>query len=280
MEKLKVKSPAKINLGLNIIRKRQDGFHDLETIFYPLNLYDIINFEKSDNLNFNSNNEQLNEENSNLIIKAIRLLEKISDKRLNVNIYLEKNIPIGAGLGGGSSNAAFTLSAINHLFDLKFTIDQLSNFALELGSDVPYFLNPIPSFAESRGEIISPLKFKINFPIVIVNPGIHISTKWAFENIIPHKSKFSLRDLGDLKSEEDFKKLRLKVFNDFEEVVFRKYTEIQKIKNKFDESGALFSLMTGTGSTVFGIFNKLENANHFCSNLPDKYFKFISYNKV
>ncbi len=277
MEKLKVNSPAKINIGLNIIRKRSDGFHDLETIFYPLNLYDIIVFEKSDNLYFNSNNEQLNQEDSNLIIKAIKILEEKSGKKLNVKIELEKNIPIGAGLGGGSSNAAFTLSAINNFFDLNFTSDELSKLALELGSDVPYFLNPVPSFAESRGEILFPISLNINFPIVIVNPGIHISTKWAFENLITHKPKFRLRDLGNIKSKDDFEELRFKIFNDFEEVVFNKYPEIKAIKNKFYESGALFSLMTGTGSSVFGIFNNLKEAEEFCSNLKKEYFRFISY---
>lgn len=278
MEKLKVKSPAKINLGLNIIRKRSDDFHDLETIFYPLSLYDIITFEKSDSFGFDSNNKQLNKENSNLIIKAIRLLEEKSGKNIQVKVNLEKNIPIGAGLGGGSSNAALTLSTINILFDLNFADKELSKFALELGSDVPYFLNPIPSFAESRGEVLSPLDLKIHFPIVIVNPGIHISTKWAFENIIPKKSEFHLNNLGNINFVEDIKNLKPKVMNDFEQMVFSKYKEVGEIKNNFYKSGALFSLMTGTGSSVFGIFNNLINAENFCSNLPKNYFNFISYN--
>jgi len=126
MSKIILKSPAKINIGLNIIRKRDDGFHDLETIFYPLLLSDILTFEKADETKFESNSDEINSLQTNLIFTAIELLETIVDRKLNVKIYLEKNIPIGAGLGGGSSNAASTLKALNQLFELNLTYDKLS----------------------------------------------------------------------------------------------------------------------------------------------------------
>ena len=197
MDKIVVKSPAKINIGLNIIHKRDDGFHNLETIFYPLNLFDEIIFTKSDNFAFNSNDENLNKEKTNLIIKAKEILENEFDAQLLVNISLKKNIPIGAGLGGGSSNAAATLLSLAKLFDLEVSKSQLQELAIKLGSDVPYFLNPVPSFAESRGEKLFPINLKIEKYLLIVNPGIHIATKWAFGLITPKQPNISLKSLID-----------------------------------------------------------------------------------
>lgn len=277
MDQIKVKSPAKINIGLNIIRKREDRFHDLETIFYPLNLYDEITFTKSDSFSFTSNDDLLNKEPTNLIIKAKEELERVTGKTLNIKIELRKNIPIGAGLGGGSSNAAITLITLNSFLKLKNELEHefLSEFALKLGSDVPYFLNPVPAFAESRGEIIKPINLKIDKPILIVNPGIHISTKWAFGLIKPHQPKVSLKSLISHKeiSIDDLKKIAV---NDFEEVVFPAYPEIKNIKAEMMKSGAIISMMTGTGSTVFGIFENKKAAEEAALKFSDRYFKFMN----
>lgn len=278
MYQIKVKSPAKINIGLNIIRKREDGFHDLETIFYPLNLYDEITFTMSDKFSFISNDELLNKEPSNLIIKAKEELERVRGKTLNVKIELKKNIPIGAGLGGGSSNAAVTLKTLNSFLEPALTEDLLeliSDVALKLGSDVPYFLNPVPAFAESRGENITPVNLKIEKPILIINPGIHISTKWAFGHIKPNQPKVSLKNLIGYKeiSIDDLKHI---VVNDFEEVVFNKYPEIKNIKEVMMQSGAILSMMTGTGSTVFGIFENKKAAEMAALEFPNHYFKFVN----
>lgn len=285
MDQLKVKSPAKINIGLNIIRKREDGFHDIETIFYPLNLYDEITFTKSDKFSFISDDDLLNKEPTNLIIKAKEELEKISGKTINVKIELKKNIPIGAGLGGGSSNAAITLKTLNSFLKPehepvstagKLETERLAVFSLKLGSDVPYFLNPVPAFAESRGEIIKPINLKIDKPILIVNPGIHISTKWAFGLIKPHQPKVSLKSLISSKkiSIDDLKQIAA---NDFEVVVFPSYPEIKNIKEEMMKSGAIISMMTGTGSTVFGIFENKKAAEKAALQFPDQYFKFINF---
>jgi 4-diphosphocytidyl-2-C-methyl-D-erythritol kinase len=254
-----VKSPAKINIGLNIISKRPDGFHNLETIFYPLNIYDEITFMKSDHFSFNSNDPVLNKEKTNLIIKAKEEIEKYSNDKLPVEIYLQKNIPIGAGLGGGSSNAASTLITLNILFNLNLGAKHLFKLATNLGSDVPYFLNPVAAYAESRGEFIVPINFRMNKYLLVVNPWVHISTKWAFKLITPLHPSESLKSLVKKPriAIEDLKRI---ASNDFEKIVFNHYPEVKEIKEKLLESGAEFSLMTGTGSTVWGIFDDQNSA--------------------
>jgi 4-diphosphocytidyl-2-C-methyl-D-erythritol kinase len=276
MNKIVLKSPAKINIGLNIIRKREDGYHDLETIFYPLLLSDILTFEKANQTTLESNSNEINSLKTNLIFTAIELLEKIVDRKLNVKIYLEKNIPIGAGLGGGSSNAAVTLKAINQLFELNLNFDKLSETALELGSDVPFFLDPYPCFASSRGELRKNIQLAISQPILIVNPGIHISTKWAFQNLELTSHKKSLKELCDHSSVmiEDIKDFAT---NDFEKIVYEKYPEIKMIRDKLEASGADFVSMTGTGSTIYGVFSNLQKARWVKENFDRSNFTFINF---
>ena len=271
MDNLVVPSFAKINLGLNIISKRDDGFHNLETIFYPLRLSDEISIKKSMSFSFESNDKNLLNDNSNLIIRAKESLEKFLDEKLEVNIFLSKNIPIGAGLGGGSSNAAATLLGFTKLFDIQISQNELQKIALNLGSDVTFFLNPVPSYAESRGEILTPLNLKINKYILIVNPGIHISTKWAFSLITPKQPQISLKTLGG-KNLIDIEEVLDLATNDFENKVFDHYPSIKEIKDKMIEFGAISSKLTGTGSTVWGIFDEEEPAYQ-----TELYFKCKNY---
>ncbi len=276
MEKIEVTSPAKINIGLNVIRKRGDSFHDISTIFHPLQLEDFIEFEKSDIFEFSSNNDLLENDENNLIIKSIKLLEKTVNKELSVKINLKKNIPVGAGLGGGSSNAAATLKALNSVFNLNLSYNQLFDIAIQLGSDVPYFLNPVTCYAESRGEKLNNLGFSISYPILIVNPGIHIETKWAFSLVSPDENSVKLKNiLSDNKF--DVEALKHFVTNDFEKIVFDKYPEIAEIKLKLYTLGAEFSLMSGTGSTVYGIFTNLQKARLARSVFEKNYFTFLNY---
>ncbi len=275
MQTIHLKSPAKINVGLNVIRKRDDGFHDIETIFYPINIFDELTFEKADSFHFTSNNKDLESDSNNLIIKAKILLEQFSGKIINVKISLNKNIPIGAGLGGGSSNCASTLLSLNELYNLNIDENKLRKIALQLGSDVPFFINPKPSIASSRGEILNEINFKINFPILIVNPGIHVSTKWAFENLKVKQPEFRLTEMISEKT-FSFETMKDKISNDFEKIVFNKYPEIADIKSKMYKLGALFSLMTGTGSTVFGIFKTIKDAQNAKNNF-NKYYSIIHY---
>lgn len=259
MEKLIKKAVSKINLGLYVLKKRYDGYHNIKTIFYPLLLSDEMTFEKSDISSISSNSEEVSKLKSNIVQKTIDFVEEKVDKNFKLKIFIDKRIPMGAGLGGGSSNAAVTLKALNELYNLKLDYETLSDIALEIGSDVPYFLNPKPAFAESRGEKIKPISLEINYPILIVNPGIKISTKSAFNKIIPQKSNHEyLEELA--KGNLELDSIKNRILNDFESMIFSEYPAISEVKTELYELGAEFALMTGTGSTVFGIFSNLQRA--------------------
>jgi len=275
LEKIDIHAPAKINVGLNIVQKRDDGYHNLETIFYQISdLFDLLTFEMSDKFELVLPKENQDLAYNNIIIKAVKLLELKVDKSLKVKIMLKKNIPIGAGLGGGSSDGATTLKAMNELFDLNLTHDELKNLALELGSDVPLFLYDYPTIGKSRGEDLEKLEFEIDKPILLVNPGIHISTKDAFSNIIPKPNIFDYSEIKQFQMSE----WNGKVVNDFEKSVFKLYPEIAEVKETLNKNGALFSLMSGTGSTVYGIFESFEKANTVAELFPKSYFTFIGNN--
>lgn len=272
MEKIKVKAPAKINLGLNIVEKRSDGFHNLETIFYQIHdLFDELTFEKSNKCSLILEDKFQDLAEDNIILKAIKLLEKKVEKSLNVIVTLKKNIPIGAGLGGGSSDGASTLIALNKLFELNLSHEELKYLALKLGSDVPLFLKEYPTIGKLRGENLEKLDFKIEMPILLVNPGIHISTQEAFSNIIPKSNTFNYTNIKSTKISE----WNGKVINDFEKSIFQLNPIIADIKTTLNQNGSLFSLMSGTGSTVYGIFESLSKAKSIAKLFPNNYFTFI-----
>ncbi len=276
MNSLKVKANAKINIGLNVVGKRADGFHDLETIFYPVySLYDIIEFRKSKSLSIECVPSLNIDTEENLIYKAVRLLEKHTGGRFNVDITLRKNIPPGGGMGGGSSDAAFTLAALNELFDLKITQNKLVNLSLILGSDVPFFLLNKPSLGYSRGEILKEINLPINgCKLIIVNPNIHISTKEVFANVIPIRPKIRLENIPIFEG-NIFTLLKRYAKNDFEKYVFSKYPEIKTVKDNLYNAGALFASMSGTGSTVYGFFDKDFIPDELINNFPRNYFTTI-----
>lgn len=272
-----VKAPAKINIGLNVISKRSDGYHNIETLFYPIHdLYDMLIFRKSatDNFIYQETESLLHDEN--LVLKAKKLVENKIEKELPLEIELIKNIPIGAGLGGGSSDAAATLLSLNEMFNLELTYEELKKMALELGSDVPVFLKSVPSLGSSRGEVLEPVELDIHLPLLIVNPGIFISTGEAFSKIIPEKSK-NLFDVIRQSPKPDYDKWNTHVSNDFETYVLSNYQEVREIKEKMESSGSLFTQMSGTGSTVYGFFESIEIAESTADLMPDEYLSFISY---
>lgn len=275
MDYLEIKAPAKINLGLNVVSKRQDGYHNIETIFYPLEgLYDKIFIKRADYFSFSSNDRSLDNEH-NLIVKAKDLLEQVSGTKLNVSIELEKHIPIGAGLGGGSSDAATVLVSLNEMFSLSYNLTQLRGFGLAIGSDVPFFIKPKPSFASGRGEVFEPVGLELNASVLIVNPGIHISTKEAYQNISPKLPSFNLRNIDKLNF-SDRDQLKCFITNDFEDFAFRTYPVLKDIKESLYGFGAKFSLMTGSGSTIFALFDSKEDARLALRHLPASYFTCIS----
>ncbi|HKB85424.1 MAG TPA: 4-(cytidine 5'-diphospho)-2-C-methyl-D-erythritol kinase [Ignavibacteriaceae bacterium] len=280
MAKSEVNTPAKINIGLFVTQKRQDGFHNIETIFYPVSLYDKIIVEDSDTFYFSANVKSLPDNSTNLIIHAKNLLEEYSGERLNIKIHLWKNIPIGAGLGGGSSDAAAVLNLLNEFAGLNLSSNELFDIGLRLGSDVPFFLNPRPSYACGKGEILSPQMLHLDLPLVIVNPGINISTKWAYKHIKPGGTIFDLRKIESL----DLYHLKLyseKILNVFETPVFEMYPAIKKIKILHYKLGAVFSLMSGSGSSVFGIYPDTGSAASAAKIMKEQgYFVFTQDSKL
>lgn len=275
MKRIIIKSCAKINLGLRIVNKRDDGFHNIETIFYPLHLCDKITFEIAQHFSFSTTNELLqSESDSNLVVKSVRVLEKLSGKPINVSILLEKHIPVGAGLGGGSSNAAATLLSLNELFELKVPLEELRKAALQLGSDVPYFFKILPAYATSRGEQLTPIEFELNKHIVLVNPGIHVSTKWAYESLARNFSgTYIWKDM--IQSPGEIANSLGTLVNDFEPSVFAKFPDIAEIKATLLRFGADFALMSGSGSSVFGLFTDLEQAQYAQEHYKNKYFTYL-----
>lgn len=276
MRYIEIKAPAKINIGLDVLAKRTDGYHDLNTIFYPIiDLYDNLFFEKSDVFSFICDNSDVPNDDSNLVVKAVKTLEEYSGKKLNARIELRKNIPSQAGLGGGSSDAAATLISLNEMFGLGIKYDVMLELALKLGSDVPFFIKSKPAIGTSRGEILEPIGLCIEDPILMVNPRINVSTKEAFSNIFPSMDKTEFKSVI---SEEKliYSTARVILKNDFEKSVFTLHPLIKQIKEEIYNCGAYFSLMSGTGSTVYGIFPSIESANLAKSKMPADYFCFTS----
>jgi 4-diphosphocytidyl-2-C-methyl-D-erythritol kinase len=248
---------AKINIGLRITEKRSDGFHNLQTIFYPVCLGDALEFVtpsaslRADEIEITGLLSDCRPED-NLVIKALnRLRERVSIPFLR--IHLHKAIPAGAGLGGGSSDAACFIRSLNRHFGLNLNNELLKEIALTLGSDCPFFIDSIPAYAEGRGEILTPLKpLKTGYHLIMANPGINVNTKDAYRECRPGSSESNLIDIynSGISQWKDF------IVNDFEKTVFARYPQIASIKEELYGMGALFSLMSGSGSTVYGIFEK------------------------
>ncbi|MDQ6756581.1 MAG: 4-(cytidine 5'-diphospho)-2-C-methyl-D-erythritol kinase [Bacteroidota bacterium] len=248
---------CKINLGLNIIGKREDGFHDLETVFFPLPFTDILEIISSENnFDFTVTGLEVSNDENNLCVKAYKLLKKDFPQLPKIKMHLHKVIPLAAGLGGGSADAAFALQLLNKKFQLKLSEEKLIEYALQLGSDCPFFIINKPCFASGRGEKLEPINIDLsNCKIAIVNPGIHIDTTWAFSKIVPKQSSNAIKEIIKL----PVKEWRNILKNDFEELVFTSHPEIEKIKNSLYDEGALYASMSGSGSSIFGIFPKERN---------------------
>jgi 4-diphosphocytidyl-2-C-methyl-D-erythritol kinase len=263
---------CKINIGLHILGKRTDGYHNLETIFYPIAINDIVEIiesdESTDEVNFSSSGFHIDgPQDQNLCIKAYTLLRAQFPHLPPIKMHLHKAIPMGAGLGGGSADAAFTLQLINSKFSLQLTQEQLMGYALTLGSDCPFFLFNKACHGTGRGEILSPITLDLTgYSIIVINPGIHISTALAFSSIKMEEKKSSLSELiaNPISSWKDC------ISNDFEKTVFEAFPEIAQIKNKLYLQGAIYASMSGSGSSVYGIFNK---GNTPIFNFPKRYFQ-------
>ena len=262
--KLQFKTPAKINLGLHIHKKREDGFHELETLFQMVAWFDEMEMEGApEKVELFCDTPGIPNDESNLVIKAARLLQNnFPGKCDGVKIKLHKNIPSGAGLGGGSGNAAGALLALNILWNLKIPRDDLISMASELGSDVPFFLMSPCAIGTGKGEILQPVENPISFYILMIYPGFPISTPWVYGNLKLKltKSENNISILKNFLMRSEFAQLGAALYNDLEPVVFKRYPEILRIKNELLSSGAGGALLSGSGSTVFGIFDNPEIA--------------------
>ncbi|MEZ5104385.1 MAG: 4-(cytidine 5'-diphospho)-2-C-methyl-D-erythritol kinase [Draconibacterium sp.] len=258
---------AKINIGLNVVSRRDDGYHNLETVFYPVQLADILEMVPAERTELSNSGIAIDgNKEDNLIVKAYFLLKR--DFLISpVKFHIHKIIPFGAGLGGGSADAAFALKMLNEYFNLQLSENQLENYASKLGADCPFFIHNKPVFATGIGNQFSPIQLDLSaYKIVIVKPEIAVNTAEAFRNIVPKQAEFSLIDLLK-KPIEDWKEL---VTNDFETPVFKKYPQIKALKEVLYDLGALYSSMSGSGSAVYGIFRHLPT--NFDNNLPKGIF--------
>ena len=264
---------AKINIGLNVVAKRTDGYHDLETVFYPINLQDAIEMNVIEEdvpmcgyrLKVTGNVLDGTPE-ENLVIKAYKLLKSDYDiPDWSFNVF--KHIPTGAGLGGGSADAAFTIKAINDKFALGLTDTDMEKYASILGADCPFFIKNRPVMATGIGNVFHPIKLSLAGKVLLlIKPDIYVSTSDAYRHVTPQRPKESLSKLL-MRPIETWKDT---VKNDFEDSVFCKYPEIAAIKDKLYDMGALYAAMSGSGSSVFGIFNESVEyvdetfAGYFC----------------
>ncbi|QEQ56651.1 4-(cytidine 5'-diphospho)-2-C-methyl-D-erythritol kinase [Chlorobium phaeovibrioides] len=254
---LTVKAFAKINLGLFITRKRDDGYHTLSTLFAPIDWYDILSFSAADAIEMSCTNPDLPVDDSNLCVRAARLLQDESGVKEGVSMLLDKRVPFGAGLGGGSSDAATVLRVLNSFWDINLSSVDLHRLAVSLGADVPYFLEMQGlAYAGGIGDELVDLNMTIPWFIVTVFPCEHISTAWAYGHF--HR-RFELErpDLQALARQlsSDGKAELLRLFeNDFESAVFEQFGNVRQVKTDLLSAGALFSSLSGSGSAVYGLF--------------------------
>jgi 4-diphosphocytidyl-2-C-methyl-D-erythritol kinase len=258
---------AKINIGLNVVEKRPDGYHNIETIFYPISLCDALDVVESDRFGITVSGIEIggNPEN-NLAAKAY-LLFKDEFRLPPVKIHLHKAIPVGAGLGGGSSDGAFMLKLLAKLFGLNLNTNQLEESASKLGADCPFFIKNQPAFATGTGNILTQTKIDLaNCSIILVKPPFSVITAEAYKNVAPFSTTQNLLDISGLPVVE----WKGKIKNDLEPPVSEKYPEINSIKEKLYRMGALFASMSGSGSSVYGIFSTLPKKLR--ANFPNDYF--------
>ncbi|MEP1033682.1 4-(cytidine 5'-diphospho)-2-C-methyl-D-erythritol kinase [Ekhidna sp.] len=244
---------AKINLGLNIVSKREDGYHNIESCFYPIPWCDSLEVIEAASFAFHSYGLDIpGDSSANLCVKAYDLIKE--DHGIPpVEIHLLKNIPMGAGLGGGSADGAFTLKMLNDLFDLNLTDLHLEDYASKLGSDCPFFIKNHPAIAEGRGEKLTPIELNLSdYHIALHNPGIHVSTKEAYAGVAPQANEKSIADL----IQNPISQWKNSIGNDFEDSIFPNHGEIGQLKQDMYDTGATYASMTGSGSTVFGIFEE------------------------
>ncbi|MBI1807643.1 MAG: 4-(cytidine 5'-diphospho)-2-C-methyl-D-erythritol kinase [Ignavibacteria bacterium] len=274
---ISLKAYAKINLGLRILGKRKDGYHEIETIFHRVNVFDEIEIELASVISLACSDPALPIDKRNLCIRAVRLLQRECNIKQGVQISLKKNIPVGAGLGGGSSDAAATLLALVKWWNINISHERLNAIALQLGSDVPYFLKEGTAYATGRGEVLEYFDLDIPYWIVLVYPNIHISTAWAYQQVLTENQKPAI-PLKQIVQENisDPRLLVAHIPNDFEPLVLRSHGAVVRVKKNLYDSRAEFVQMSGSGSAVYGFFAKESDAREAAGNMDKAYSVFIT----
>lgn len=253
---------CKINIGLNIERKREDGYHDICTAMYPIPLTDELEIEEADRFSFETKGIKLEDDGKeNLVVRAYRLMEETYGILPPVKIRLTKNIPSGAGLGGGSADAAFTIKMINDMFKIGATDEEMETIAAKLGADCAFFIKNRPRICKGKGDLMSDIKIDLKGKrLVMVKPDINISTKEAYTKCSPAPWK---NQLEKLLTDTEVKAWKNEVKNDFEKHIFANHVELEQIKREMYEKGASYASMSGSGSTIYGIFETKSITSSF-----------------
>ena len=278
MNKVIINSNAKVNIGLKVLKHREDGYHDIVTVFQEIDLFDIVSISrKSKRCDFNSNATWLKNDKTNLCVIAYEAMKGKFDIG-GVDIDLTKNIPRGSGLGGGSSNAASIMKGIRELYSLNISDKALEDMASKIGADVPFFIRGSIQLGEGIGDRLTPLKINISGKYLIIIPDAEIDTSWAYSKFKKDLDSSILPiNFASLSNEKTIGLDKLKFFeNDFESIVVPTYPEIGKIKEALHALGAGFASLSGSGSTVFGIFNDDVSLDKALSYFSPKYKTFIA----
>ncbi|MCK5147064.1 4-(cytidine 5'-diphospho)-2-C-methyl-D-erythritol kinase [bacterium] len=269
MEIIVVKAYAKINLGLLLLDRRKDGYTDIATVFQEISLYDQLVIRKTTGeLSLTSNNSEIPTGPENLVFKALEQFRNETGIKGGVAVHIEKSIPSGGGLGGGSSDAASALKAYDKLFDTHLPVDLMHGLALNIGSDVPFFINGGAAMGEGRGEILTPLSLPNNYFLVLVLPGIHVSTAWAYKAAkITLTKKEKITTFRALFRDFSPEMLKDRLHNEMETAVFERYPLLDRLKTTLYEAGAVYAGMSGSGSTLYGLYTDNDVANDAARNI-------------
>ena len=265
-----IKTGCKINLGLNVVERRSDGYHNLQTIFYPVPLYDELTIRESEDEDvlMLGGNPLEGDVQDNLVLRAVRLLRQEGFSVPPLNIDLKKVIPSGAGLGGGSSDAACMVTTLARLYDLPLSEEQMELLVGKLGADCPFFINPRPLYAEGIGDVFTPISLNLSgWYLMFVKPEVYVSTREAYAGVHPHMPAYSLLETIKLPVGQWVGRM----VNDFEESIFSNHPLLAEIKQELYRQGAAYASMSGSGSTIFGLFRSRPN----CEQVFADHFTFV-----